>query len=467
MVQIFQLNPFLREFWRTRSRYKTLHGGRASSKSHDAAGMAVYLARNYSLKFMCARQFQNRISESVYTLIKDKIESSEFRDEFNILKTSIVHKTTGSEFLFYGIARNLSEIKSTEGVDILWLEEAHYLTKEQWDVIEPTIRKEHSEIWIIFNPDEEADFVYQRFVLNPPPNTVVQEINWDNNPFLSETMLAVIRAAYAEDEESANHIYGGEPKTGGDKSVINRLFIKAACDAHKKLGWEATGQKRLGYDVADDGDDMNATAKMHGNVIEGFREWKGLEDKLLESASSVWNEAREYGATVTYDSIGVGAFVGSHFANLNEAAKKDGSRYQLSYDPFNAGAAVNDPDGIFMKLPHTEITNRDYFANLKAQAWVEVATRFRKTYERIEKGVPHPDSELISIDTSKFTPQQLNQLMMELSAPRKDRDLNGKFKVESKHDMKTKRQIKSPNIADAVIMAAIKPLRAPAGFFDF
>lgn len=464
---MYQLNPALRDFWRTRSRYKALHGGRASSKSHDAAGIAVYLAANYTLKFLCARQFQNRISESVYTLIKDKIENSEYRKEFTLTKTSITHKKTGSEFLFYGIARNLSEIKSTEGVDILWLEEAQYLTQEQWNIIEPTIRKEGSQIWLIWNPDELMDFIYQHFVVNPPADCLVKQINWEQNPFLSETMIKVIQDAYARDEELANHIYGGEPKTGGDKSVINLLFINAAIDAHKVLGWEATGSKRLGFDVADDGADKNATCYMHGNVIRAIDEWDGLEDKLLDSASKVFMSARLYGATVTYDCIGVGAFVGSHFANLNETQIKEGSKYQLSYDPFNAGAGVHDPDEIFMELPHTIIYNKDYFANLKAQAWVEVATRFRKTYEAVVKGVKHPHDELISIDSSTLSKAQINQIKMELSSPRKDRDLNGKFKVESKEDMKTKRKIKSPNVADAIIMAAIKPMRAPAGFFDF
>ncbi|MGQ4796605.1 PBSX family phage terminase large subunit [Escherichia coli] len=179
MNKIYSLNPALREFWQTESRYKALYGGRASSKSHDAAGFAVYLAANYKLKFMCARQFQNRISESVYTLIKDKIEASEFNGEFTFTNNSIKHKTTGSEFLFYGIARNLAEIKSTEGVDILWLEEANYLTKEQWEVIEPTIRKEHSQIWLIWNPDELMDFIYQNFVVNPPADCVHKQINWE------------------------------------------------------------------------------------------------------------------------------------------------------------------------------------------------------------------------------------------------------------------------------------------------
>lgn len=427
----------------------------------------MYLAANFHLKFLCARQFQNRISESVYTLIKDKIENSLFRDEFEFTKNSIKHKTSGSEFLFYGIARNLSEIKSTEGVDILWLEEAHYLTEEQWNVIEPTIRKEGSEIWLIWNPDEISDFIYQNFVVNPPADCVVRKINWEENPYLSDTMIKVIQEAYKRDPENAKHVYGGYPKTGGDKSVINLMYIEAAMDAHIKLGWEPSGSKRTGYDVADDGEDMNATADMHGNVLMEIDEWKGLEDKLLQSASRVFNRARAFGSTVTYDSIGVGAFVGSQFAGLNEGLKKEGSDYQLSYDPFNAGGKVNKPDDVFMELPHTKITNADYFSNLKAQAWVDVATRFRKTYETVSGIREHPFDELISINTATLTVKQRHQICMELSTPRKDTDLNGKFKVESKKDMREKRKIKSPNVADAIIMAAIKPIREAAGFFDW
>lgn len=460
---MYQLNPALRDFWRTRSRYKALYGGRASSKSHDAAGMAVYLAANFTLLFMCARQFQNRISESVYTLIKNKIENSDFKGEFVFTKNSIKHKVTGSEFLFYGIARNIEEIKSTEGVDILWLEEAHYLTSDQWEIIEPTIRKENSEIWLIWNPDEITDFIYQNFVVNPPDDCLRRQINWEENPYLSETMLKVIHDAYKRDPEQARHIYGGEPKTGGDKSVINLKFIMAALDAHIKLGWEPTGAKRVGYDVADDGDDTNATTCVHGNVIMAIDEWEGLEDKILESASRAYNTAKVFGGTLTFDSIGVGAFVGNHLFNLNEAQE---SGYKLVYDGFNAGGKVRDPDSVFMKLPHLDILNKDHFSNIKAQMWTEVAARFRKTYEAVVKGVDHPHDELISINTATLTQKQINQLQMELSAPRKSNDLNGKFKVESKQDM-LKRSIKSPNIADSVIMAMILPARAPASFFDF
>jgi phage terminase large subunit len=463
---MYQLNPALRDFWRTPSRHKILHGGRASSKSHDAAGMAVYLASNYHLKFMCARQFQNRISESVYTLLEDKIYNSEFKRDFVLTNNAIYNKVTRTEFMFYGIARNLNEIRSTEGIDVLWLEEGHFLTEEQWKVINPTIRKQGSEIWIIFNPDNYMDFVYQKFVIEPDEDTLVRQINWQENPFLSETMLKVISDAYRDDPEEAKYIYGGEPRMGQDKSVISLVYILSAIDAHKRLGWEPSGVRSLGYDVADDGDDLNAMVMAYGNVVLHVEDWQGLEDQLLKSCVHVYNFALENNCGITYDSIGVGAHAGGKFAELNDFHNRS-----IEYDPFNAGGAIDDPEGIYMRLPHTNILNKDHFSNIKAQKWDEVATRFRKTHEAIqalEMGLssPHPFDQLISIDSATIPKKVLDKLKMELSSPRKDVDGNGKFKVESKKDMIEKRKIKSPNLADAFIMALIKARRTPRSFFD-
>lgn len=457
---MYELNPALKDYWQTRSRYKALYGGRASSKSHDAAGFAVFLAANFKVRIMCARQFQNRISESVYNLIKAKIEDSEFNGEFDLTKNSIIHKTTGSEFLFYGIARNLNEIKSAEGIDILWLEEANYLTKEMWGVIEPTIRKEGSQIWLIWNPDEYMDFAYQNFVVNPPNDCMSRQINWQENPFLSNTMHEVIKDAYVRDPIEARHVYGGEPKMGGDKSVIPLTYVLAAIDAHKRLGWEPVGRRRVGYDVADDGEDTNAAVTAHGNVILGCEEWRGLEDELGKSCARVYNIARNTGSEIIWDSIGVGASAGSKFKELNEEHS-----LAISYEAFNAGGKVEDPDGVYMKLPHAKILNKDHFANIKAQKWTEVATRFRKTYEAVELGVNHPHEDLISLDSESIPKDMLAKMKMELPQPRKDTDRNGRFKVESKEDMRD-RKVKSPNVADAFIMAMINPKRAPAGFFD-
>lgn len=456
----YTMNWALRGFWEAVARHKVLYGGRASSKSHDAAGHAIYLAANFCVKFMCARQFQNRISESVYTLLKDKINNSPHRNEFEILKTSIRHRITGSEFMFYGIARNLEEIRSAEGIDILWLEEAHYLTEVQWQVIEPTIRKDGSQIWLIFNPDEFTDFVYQNFVVNPPESTICREINWRENPYLSQTMLKVIYDYYKREPESARYIYGGMPKMGEDKSVIPLKYVLAAIDAHTKLGWKPGGQKTIGFDVADDGEDKNATVESHGNIVMAADEWQGLEDQLLKSCTTVYNQAVIANANIVWDSIGVGAFAGSKFADLNAESKR-----KVVYEPFNAGGAVENPKGAYMKLPHVVITNGEHFSNIKAQKWDEVAIRFRKTFEAIEKGVKHPVDELISLNSETLGAAMLKKIQLELASPHKDIDKMGKFKVESKEDLRD-RGIKSPNVADALIMSLIRVKRNPSTFFS-
>ncbi len=117
--------------------------------------------------------------------------SLELLKALKILKNWLLN-TLRSEFLFYGLWRHITEIKSIESIDILWSEESHALTEAQWEVLEPTIRKEGSECWIIFNPNLVSDFVWQNFVVDPPANTLIRHINYNENPFLSQTALDVI-----------------------------------------------------------------------------------------------------------------------------------------------------------------------------------------------------------------------------------------------------------------------------------
>ena len=288
----------------TKARNKVLYGGRASSKSWDAAGFATYLADNLKLRVLCTRQFQNRIDESVYSLLKIQIDRFGLNHRFKITDKSIINKFTNTEFLFYGLARNINEVKSTESVDILWIEEANSLTEEQWKVLEPTIRKEGSQIWLVFNPGLITDFVYQRFVVNPPPDTIVRKINYNENPFLSQTMKNIIEAAKEEDYDNYMHIYEGEPLNDDEMSVIKRSWIIAACDAHIKLGINPSGAYRLGFDVADAGEDACALVASHGSLTYWSDTWKGKEDELLKSCTRVWHKARETSSKIVYDAIG-------------------------------------------------------------------------------------------------------------------------------------------------------------------
>src|SRR5690606_27014105 len=259
-IRMYQLNPNLREFWKTRKPYKLLKGGRFSSKTQDAGGMAAFLARNYSVKFLCLRQFQNRIADSVYTVIKQKIETAGWRDEFDIGVSTIRHKETGSEFLFYGIARNIEDIKGTEGVDICWIEEGEGLTEDQWSIIDPTIRKEGSETWILWNPRLLTDFVQAKLPALLGDDCIIRHINYDQNPFLSDTARQKAERLKDADYDAYRHIYLGEPLTNDDAAVIKFAWIDAAIDAHKKLGIDMAGARTVGYDVADSGVDKNACA---------------------------------------------------------------------------------------------------------------------------------------------------------------------------------------------------------------
>lgn len=453
------LNPVLRDFWSEPARNRVLYGGRASSKSWDAAGMAIYFACNARLRFCCARQFQNKIAESVYTLLKIQIERFGLSGQFKILDNSITHTGTGSEFLFYGLWRSIDEVKSLEGIDVLWLEEAHNLTEAQWKVLEPTIRKDGSQVWVIFNPRLATDFAYRRFVVNPPQNTIIRKINYDENPFLSETMLQIIRAAEAEGSDEFGHVYLGEPLQDDDGVIIKRSWIMAAVDAHKVLGLTATGKKRMGFDIADSGQDKCATAYAHGSLVLDLDMWKASEDELLKSCTTVYHAARTVGAAITYDSIGVGASAGAKFGEINAALP--GAR-PVQYGKFNAGGAVWRPDAIYKPdATGKGAKNRDMFSNIKAQAWWLLADRFRNTFNAVRKGEKFADDGLISLSGDL---QYLELLIDELSTPRRHYDGNGRVKVESKQDL-AKRGVPSPNLADAVVMAFAPEGGAQAGIF--
>ncbi len=434
---MYKLNPNLKSFWRTRKPYKILKGGRFSSKTQDAGGMAAFLARNYKIKFLCIRQFQNRISDSVYTVVKEKIEQAGWDDEFDIGVSSIKHKVTGSEFLFYGIARNITDIKGTEGVDICWIEEAEGLTDEQWSIIDPTIRKEGSEVWLLYNPRLVSDFIESRLPSLLGDDCIIQHINYDKNPFLSSTARQKAERLKKIDFDDYQHIYMGVPRTDDDAAIIKRSWVEAAIDAHKHLDIDMTGARTVGYDVADSGEDKNAITVMNGSIALHVEEWKAPEDELAQSAKRAWSAVGN--GRMIYDSIGVGAHVGS---TLRETGIDSG------FYKFNAGGAVVNP----LEEYGAGVKNGEKFENLKAQAWRDVSDRLRNTFNAINKGMEYSPSDLISI-SSDIPTGLLEKLKTELSTPHVRYSKRGLDMVETKDELK-KRDIMSPNLADSFVMAA-------------
>jgi len=456
-----RMNRKLKRVWFKPKRLKLVHGGRASSKSYDFATALAHMGSQIQLKIVVARQFQNSIAQSAKSLIESRIEALGLSDQYDFQRSVTLDKVTGTEYLYYGIARNLQEIKSLDGVDIFVIEEAGKLTKEQWEIIEPTIRKNGSEIWIIFNPDLATDFVWS-LVTNPPANSTIVQINYPDNPFLSETMLTVINDAKKRlPDEDFNHIYLGVPRTDDQLSFIKPSWLRACVDAHIVLDFKPVGTKRLGFDIADAGEDTSALAEADGNLLLSLEEWASSEDQLLESVKHAYNRALELKARLVPDVIGVGAAAVPKIIELNEARMAI-ALPTVEYGKFHAGERPSDD------AYQDEFTCAEFFTNKKAEAWGKLADRARNTFvlrraiERGDEDLPSfQPEELMSISSEM---ECFEKLILELSGPRKIIDLAGRTMVEKKADMK-KRGLPSPNLADAVVIAMYDGDNS-VGFFD-
>lgn len=392
---------------------------------------------------------QNSISDSVIRLLDDTINREGYQDEFEVQRASIRHLITGSEFMFYGIKNNPTKIKSLEGIDICWMEEAEAVSKESWDILIPTIRKPGSEIWVSYNPKNILDDTHQRFVIAPPDDICLLTVNYSENPWFPDVLRLEMEECKRKDYDLYLHIWEGEPVADSDMAIIKPSWIAAAVDAHQLLGFDIAGEKRVGFDVADEGEDSNAITLRHGSVAIDVMEWD--RGDVIESSNRVNLYAEQQQADeIIYDSIGVGAGVK---AQLGRIAK-------VNIQGFNAGGAVLYPESEYLSGKK----NKDMFSNIKAQAWWHVRDRFYKTWRCVEARKADPDcileykpDELISLSSDI---KKLEYLKAELSRPWVDYDGNGKVKVESKKDMK-KRGIPSPNMADSLIMAFAPLIRKP------
>jgi len=171
------------------SRYKVLYGGRGSGKSWAMARALLLIGASKKLRVLCVREVQNSIAESVHKLLSQQIENLNLQSFYEIQNTTIFSKINGTEFIFEGIKHNITKIKSMEGIDVCWAEEAEAISDMSWDVLVPTIRKSGSEIWISFNPKFDDDATYVRFVSNPPANCVAIKMNWTDNKYISQELI--------------------------------------------------------------------------------------------------------------------------------------------------------------------------------------------------------------------------------------------------------------------------------------
>ncbi|HEY8378675.1 MAG TPA: PBSX family phage terminase large subunit [Nannocystis sp.] len=205
-------------------RYRVAYGGRGSAKSWQFARALLIYGLRQPLRILCAREFQASIRDSVHRLLADQIERLGLAAFYEV-QQSTIRGRNGTEFLFKGLRHNVQEIKSTEGIDICWVEEAEAVSDESWRVLTPTIRKEGSEIWVSFNPALESDPTYQRFVVRPPERAIVRRVSYTDNPWLPQVLRDEAEEMRRRDPEAYAHVWGGEPWRRSDAEVLAGRWI--------------------------------------------------------------------------------------------------------------------------------------------------------------------------------------------------------------------------------------------------
>lgn len=384
-------------------RYKIAYGGRGSTKSWSFARALLALGAKKKLRILCAREVQKSIEQSVHQLLSDQIKLLQLEHFYKITNTEILG-ANGTQFNFSGLSDiTAASLKSYEGVDIVWVEEAQAVTKKSWDILIPTIRKENSEIWVSFNPELDTDETYVRFVLNPPENSVVRFINYNDVPEFFTNVLeqerlhcklvnpddyptiwegkcrsAVVGAIYAKEVEAAvregricNAPYNPMLKVhtvwdlGWNDSMFiimaQRLHSQIAIidvieDSHKTLDWYIAELENRhynwGYDfLPHDGD--------HGNIFTGVTAKKTLE-RFERKVKIVPNIGIEEGIKIARMSFRQMVFDRTKAARLIECLKrykrhvpKHGEPSSPVHDQYSHGA----DDFRYLSIVAEQLTN--------------------------------------------------------------------------------------------------------------
>jgi phage terminase large subunit len=280
-----------------KSRYKVAYGGRGGAKSWGIARALLILGAKSPLRILCAREFMTSMRDSVHKLLCDQIESLGLLGFYEITQASIRGKN-GTEFAFAGLKNNIANIKSYEGVDICWVEEAQTVSRLSWNILIPTIRKGGSEIWISFNPELETDETYQRFVAVPPENCITMRVNWSDNPWFPETLRLEKDSLKQRDEEAYNQVWEGLCRQTVDGAIFAKEMQQAEKDGRiTKVPYDATKPVHAVFDLG-----------WSDSTAIWFLQFVGMETRLIRYIEDAQKTISYYLATMqtygyVYDTV--------------------------------------------------------------------------------------------------------------------------------------------------------------------
>lgn len=385
-----RVSPKLEQL-RSPKRINIARGGRgAGAKSWGFTSLIAQAAHYEAKKVACLREVQKSLEESVYSLFVDTLNRLGYAPEWKITKEYLENKRTGSHVIFRGLKdiRAANQIKSLEGFDIFFIEEASTISHDSLSILIPTLRKPGSQLWACYNPDEELDPITDRFWNSKRKDMIRIELapGKEDNPWWTNELQKEMEEDFARDPELALHIWHGLPKQQGEKCVMSRARIKGAQD--RKI--EAAGGIEVGCDVARFGQDNTEIFKRHGLKTIGHWEFKGQDTQFI--ADKIYNDIinRDPSIPCKIDDTGVGGGVSDRLNKLGakvipidfNGRPSDVNKYTSIADemwfefPIDEADIPNDSELL------QELGGRMYDYDSSSRKKIESKEKFRKRYNR-------------------------------------------------------------------------------------
>lgn len=290
------------------ARYFLYYGGRAGGKSFGFADAILLLGRSSKLFVACVREVQDSIKDSVYKLLKDRADYWGFND-YIFYTDRVENVITGTRIIFKGLQdNNAQNIKSLEGVDICWIEEGQSISKKSWDILNPTIRKKGSQIWVSMNRELENDPIWVALARNPDDKTIIKKVNYTDNIYCPDEIKYMAEKMKEEDYDGYLHVWGGEPVQQGDNKLIGYKEVHKALEHRLEHTAILNMPLIVGVDVARFGDDKTAIARRRGRKAYKIKTYSKLNN--VEVANVITSLIRdEQPARINIDVGGLGAGV--------------------------------------------------------------------------------------------------------------------------------------------------------------
>ncbi|RUQ78348.1 PBSX family phage terminase large subunit, partial [Brucella abortus] len=216
-------------------RHKVFHGGRGGAKSHSFAQELVLMGyERRDFRWLFAREIQKSLDASVKRLLEDKIKEAGLgpvneggNGYYRITDRTITGGDGRTEFLFAGLRTNPDSVKSMEGLDGAWVEEANKASQRSIDLLTPTVRKPGSELWWSFNRLSVSDPVDKMFLGGtPPPRSLVRKVDWRDNPWFPEVLREEMEWDKARDRDKWLHVWEGEPVSRSEQRVFQNWHVE-------------------------------------------------------------------------------------------------------------------------------------------------------------------------------------------------------------------------------------------------